>query len=122
MLLATFIHMSALAEPSVHSVEDAKALLNAGHYSEALPILQKSAVSGSPEAELYLGLMYQSGWGVAQDYTQALQWYEKSAAAKNSEAANELGSFFRTVGAWSGTMRKPASGIENPRLREMPNL
>ena len=81
-LLFTLIHVSASAGHAAHSVEEAKALLNAGRYREALPILRKSAASGNPEGELYLGLMYQSGWSVAQDYTQARQWYEKSAAVR----------------------------------------
>ena len=40
------------------------------------------------EAMQNLGWYYQNGFGVAQDYTQARQWYEKAAAAGNA-ARNE---------------------------------
>ena len=35
--------------------------------------------------------MYEDGRGVAQDYTQARQWYEKAAAAGNAQAMYNLG-------------------------------
>jgi TPR repeat protein len=71
-VLFTVMHPNASAWLGGHSVKDAKALLSAGRYLEALPILRKSAAHGNAEGELYLGIMYQRGWGVAQDYAQAL--------------------------------------------------
>src|ERR1700691_4919396 len=94
-VLFTLNQQGASGWPMAHPVENAEALLVAGRYKEALPILRKSAGRGNPEGELYLGLMFQSGWGGAQDYTQARQWYEKAAAAKNEDAVNELGAFYQ---------------------------
>src|SRR5262249_38889620 len=34
-----------------------------------------------------LGLLYANGWGVAQDYVRAREWYEKAAANGYAEAA-----------------------------------
>ena len=34
--------------------------------------------------------------GVAQDYTQARQWYEKAAAAGNSDAMRNLGLLYES--------------------------
>jgi uncharacterized protein len=38
-----------------------------------------------------LGVLYANGRGVAQDYGQARQWFEKAAAAGDAEAMNNLG-------------------------------
>jgi len=73
-MLLTVMYVAPAYVQAADPVEDAKALLRAGRYGEALPILQKSAAKGNAEGELYLGLMFQNGWGVAQDYTQARQW------------------------------------------------
>ena len=38
-----------------------------------------------------LGVLYNNGEGVKQDYTQARQWYEKAAAAGDAGAMVNLG-------------------------------
>jgi TPR repeat protein len=43
---------------------------------------------------LNLGGLYLNGWGVAQDYQQARQWYEKAAAAGSAEAMENLGKLY----------------------------
>jgi len=93
-LLGPMTAQNASQVTTTRPVEDAKALLRAGRYAEALPVLQGAASGGNAEGELYLGFMYQKGWGVPQDYVQARQWYEKSAGSGNSEAVNELGIFY----------------------------
>ena len=35
--------------------------------------------------------MYQNGWGVPQDYTEAVWWYRKAAEQGNVAAQNNLG-------------------------------
>ncbi len=39
------------------------------------------------EARFNLGLMYEQGLNVTQDYQQALAWYKKSAALGNTQAS-----------------------------------
>src|SRR5664280_945756 len=95
LFLTTLLFAVVQASAWAGRVEDAKALLNARRYGEALPLLQRSAAGGNAEGEFYLGLMYEIGWGTAQDYAQARQWYEKSAASGESDAANELGIFYQ---------------------------
>jgi uncharacterized protein len=38
-----------------------------------------------------LGMLYQNNWGVARDYAQARQWYQKAADSGNALAMNNLG-------------------------------
>jgi uncharacterized protein len=37
-----------------------------------------------------LGVLYENGWGIAQAYEQARQWYEKAAAVGNVFAKKRL--------------------------------
>ena len=37
-----------------------------------------------------LGVIYENGLGMKQDYAQARQWYEKAAAAGNKDASDRL--------------------------------
>jgi TPR repeat protein len=47
-----------------------------------------------------LGFLYDHGLGVTKDYTQARQWYEKSAAAGNPMAIANLGLYY--ANGWGG--------------------
>ena len=41
--------------------------------------MRAHADKGEPEAQNALGLMYRNGRGVTQDFTQAIQWFQKAA-------------------------------------------
>ncbi|MDD9810618.1 MAG: tetratricopeptide repeat protein [Gammaproteobacteria bacterium] len=51
-----------------------------GDYSTALRELKPLAESGHAVAQRFLGLMYQYGHGVSQNYGRAFKWYQLSAA------------------------------------------
>ena len=42
-------------------------------YDLALKYCQPAAEQGDPEAQYYLGLMYNKGFGLKQDYTEAMK-------------------------------------------------
>jgi hypothetical protein len=69
----------------------AKELLKASRFSEALPLFQRAAATGNPEALKYMGEIYASGWGVPQDDTQAVAWFRKAADAGNTLGMANLG-------------------------------
>lgn len=52
---------------------------------------KKGAENGDAEAQLTLGIMYDFGQGVPQNYTEALKWYRQSAGKGNAVAQNNLG-------------------------------
>jgi TPR repeat protein len=60
-------------------------------YSGALAIFTEMATVGSADGMFYLGLMYQDGLGVSQDYTKAREYYEESVTKGNVDAMNNLG-------------------------------
>ena len=59
--------------------------------STLIETLKKSAEQGEAEAQFNLGVMYDFGEGVPQDYKQALYWYKKSAEQGYAKAQFNLG-------------------------------
>ena len=53
--------------------------------------LQAAAAHGDPAAMYELGVAYKKGNGVPKDYSQAVVWFRKAAAAGNADAMNYLG-------------------------------
>ena len=68
--------------------EDASAAYERGDYATAVRLLKQLADQGHASAQLYLGRMYEFGWGVPQDAAEAAKWYRK-AADQNSELTGE---------------------------------
>ncbi|NTV66802.1 MAG: toll/interleukin-1 receptor domain-containing protein [Chlorobaculum sp.] len=66
-------------------------LYDAGKYDEAYPLFLKAAEQGDANAQCYIGVMYDNGYGVAQNYVEAEKWYRKSAEQGNSAAQFNLG-------------------------------
>lgn len=48
---------------------------SAENYSEGIKWLKKSAVSGYPQSQNYLGFMYMNGQGVEQNHKESLKWF-----------------------------------------------
>jgi TPR repeat protein len=49
------------------------------------------AEQGEARAQFYLGMLYENGDGVPEDYGKAREWYEKSAAQGDANAQFYLG-------------------------------
>ena len=52
---------------------------------------RKSAEQGIADAQFNLGVMYDEGRGVTQDYNEAVKWYRKSAEQGLRDAQFNLG-------------------------------
>ena len=55
---------------------------------------KKSAEQGTARVQYNLGVMYQNGQGVLQDYKQAIYWYKKSAEQGHADAQYNLGAWY----------------------------
>jgi TPR repeat protein len=62
--------------------------------SEKARKYENAALAGSATAMRELGLLYESGAGVNQDYDKARQWFEKGAAHGDGEAMDQLGGLY----------------------------
>ena len=50
-----------------------------GHYSTAMRAWIPLAERGIPQAQNNVGHLYEEGYGVSQNYTEAMNWYKKAA-------------------------------------------
>ena len=65
------------------------------YYKKALEILQPLAEQGNDAAQYILGLIYQNGQGVLQDYKEAVYWFRLSAAQEHRNAQYQLGKMYQ---------------------------
>lgn len=78
--------------------------IRGGEYTEpdqanlgtALRVWLPQAETGDPEAQYYVGQIFEKGLGVAPDYPSAAQWYQKAAEQGYSAAQISLGSLYET--------------------------
>jgi len=63
-------------------------------YKTALKVWMPQAESGDPEAQNYVGQIYEQGLGVAPDYTKAAAWYRKAADQGYSRAQVNLANLY----------------------------
>jgi uncharacterized protein len=56
--------------------------------------LKSEAEHGNAGSQFWLGVAYESGKGVQQDYKEALRWLAKSAKQGNADAQNMMGVMF----------------------------
>jgi uncharacterized protein len=62
-----------------------------GDFAAALRLLQPFAEHGDASAECNLGVMYEQGRGVAQNYGEAMRWFRLAALQGDASAQSNLG-------------------------------
>lgn len=62
-----------------------------GDHQKALPTLLAEAQGGDPLAQVYLGLAYYNGHGVAEDDVAAFTWFWRAAEQGDAEGQYQLG-------------------------------
>jgi len=87
-LTATLI---VIGTPVAGPWDDGVAAIQRGDYATALPIWHRLADQGDLRAVVYLGYMYQNGWGVPQDYVAAVSWFRRAAELGDTNGQNSLG-------------------------------
>jgi len=73
---------------------EGKRCYNEKKYNDAFTYFQKSADSGNAQSQCYLGIMYEQGQGVKQDYPLAIKWYKESAKNVYVPALDSLGRLY----------------------------
>lgn len=83
----------AIAPAEAEDAETARAmrLFDESRYEEALPLLTSAAARRDPTALQLLGLFYDRGLVVAQDYERAHEYYSMAAELGDAVALNNLG-------------------------------
>lgn len=77
VVVAAMLTGGAAAEP----IDDGVAAFFRGDYAAALQLLRPLAEQGDATAQTWLGVMYDEGKGVPQDYAEAVRWYRLACRA-----------------------------------------
>ena len=89
-LLAVLLIM--LAQPGeAQNLTFGMILHNKFQYEKALRHFVPLAEKGDPKAQFYLGLMYDNGQGLPQDFAKSFNWWLKAAEQGNAAAQYNLG-------------------------------
>ena len=89
-----FIANSAYAENDFNDYFDA---YMKKQYEKELILIKPQALSGDHIAQNKLGIAYENGRAVTQDYTEALKWYKLAAEQGDADAQHNIGNMYRKV-------------------------
>ena len=76
--------------------EDGIAAYDQQQYAAALGLWLPLAEHGHPAAQFNVGVLYEKGQGVAQDFAEAARWYLKAAEQGDTQAQYSLGVLYET--------------------------
>jgi uncharacterized protein len=76
---------------SADPLEDGIAAYQRGDFATALRLFQPLAEQGDASAQSNLGVMYEQGRGVAQNYREAMRWFRLAAMQGDASAQSNLG-------------------------------
>lgn len=89
--LAVGLIAAAAAWPARADTASGLAAFQSGRFSEAYQAWHEAADRGDATAALYLGVLYDTGIGVPQDFGQAIQWYKRGAEDGSPTAMLNVG-------------------------------
>ena len=92
--VAGLLASSGLAHALDPGLDDALTTYRRGGYVEALAKLSAIAARRDPEAEYWIGAIYEKGEGVPRDLAAAARWYGLAADQGFAAAAFRLGLFY----------------------------
>jgi TPR repeat protein len=84
--------VAALSAPAAQAgIDEGWAAYKRGDYTTTLREIRSLAEQGFASAQDILGLLYENGQGVPQDYAEAVEWYRKAAEQGLAIAQFNLG-------------------------------
>lgn len=95
LVVALSVMLLASSPAWAGQFEDGVAAMDRGDFVEAATVFQPLAAEGNAQAQYNLGLMFEKGRGVPQDYAGAAALYQQAAAQGNSTAQRNLGVMYR---------------------------
>ena len=97
-------------------IEDGEAARDRKDYATALRLFRSLAEQGDPTAQEHLGVMYENGQGLPQDYAEAVLWYRR--AAGQGLPRNEL-AMISTRGSHAAVAAPPRAAPAPAHSRRM---
>ncbi|QFT32959.1 tetratricopeptide repeat protein [Roseibium porphyridii] len=93
-LKAALLALVVMNAPVHAEIEEARDLMEADRYEEAMKELWPAARSGNADAEELIGIMYAMGLGVERDDQRAFEWYLRSAMKGHPGAQSGVGWYY----------------------------
>jgi TPR repeat protein len=94
ILVAALLMVSVTTPAAAESLEDAVAAYRRADYATALRLYRPLAEEGLAIAQFNVGLMYDLGQGVPQNYPAAVKWYRRAADQGRDDAQYQLGHLY----------------------------
>lgn len=94
LVAATLLTLIAYATPALGEIEQARDLMEAGRFDEAMKELRPAARSGNADAEELIGVMYAMGLGVERDDVRAFEWYLRASMKGHPGAQSGVGWYY----------------------------
>lgn len=89
------------------TVDEGLDAYNAENYEQAFSIWEPLAKNGDPEAQYYLGYLYQTGAGAPQSSSEALKWYFRAAEQGHLTARYYMNTMMDMIEARQGRHAQP---------------
>ena len=86
LALTLWLPTQALAD-DMAELHDGQVAFNSGDYALSLALWSNLATQGHTDAQVFVGLSYDNGWGTAKNAKLAEIWYQK--AAQNNSAVGQ---------------------------------
>ena len=90
-LIIVLLLTASGSDVSADQLEDGIAAYQRGDFATALRLFQPLAEQGDASAQTNLGVMYEQGRGVAQNYREAMRWFRLAAMQGDASAQSNLG-------------------------------
>ena len=94
MIFSVGVVLVLCAPPAWADIEEARDLMEAGAFREAMRELRPAARSGNADAEELIGVLYAMGLGVERDDRRAFEWYLRAAMKGHPGAQSGAGWYY----------------------------
>jgi TPR repeat protein len=115
-LLLTALLLFASSSNAAGALEDAAKAYEAKNYTQAIKLYKPLALKGNENAQFSLGIMYNEGKGVPQDYAEAVKWFKLAAEQNGVRVESRFDKLAMKFGALSpqyylGIMYREGHGV-----------
>jgi len=94
LLLCLLLASSGASAEKLSTLADGQAAFNAGNYILSFSLWSTLATQGNTQAQVFVGLSYDNGWGTQRSAQLARVWYQKAAKKNNTSGQYLLGLHF----------------------------
>ena len=78
VVLAALLIMGLMTSAVAGIIDEGREAYGQRNFEKALKDFRSLAESNNDEAQFFLGVMYENGDGVSQDYEEAKKWYVRA--------------------------------------------